>query len=599
MSSSDTVTAALEFKPGINRQNTEYAEEGTWYDCDKVRFRDGRPENMRGRQTYSVSSFTGTARDLLLWNSNDGIRYAGFGTECFLYVNYGGVNYDVTPIRASVSLTNALNTQSGSFVVIVSASGHGLSTGDHTLFTLQNASVGSNVYLDGTYDTSVIDENSFSVSYASAAAGTAFSTGNVVANYYLPCGLSVNTPGTGYGVGLYSTSTYGTPRGSGTFFLQSRQWSLDTWGEDMVANPRGYPIFIWREASGTNTRAVVISAAPSICDFMFVTDERHMVALACQDRITGEYDPLLVRWSDQEDYNEWTPTVSNAAGSWRLVGGNRIVGGLVTKNQSLIWTDTNLYSMKYRTDGFIYGFTKLGENCGLAGPHAAIDLSGTVYWMSHDNFFMYDGRVRRLDSTLHKAVFERINSDQIDKIWAGSNAEFGEVCWHIPGSTDDVDFYVFHVPDTEVWYWGTNDYTTWNDNRIYGGVLGTRTSAGRGTLVYIEPKDIYSFDGQPYESYIESAYKDLADGDEIMFGDRLIPDFELDPQTNVNITFTTRNEPGQAVRTKGPYVVSAGIRRIATRFRGRQAKVRVGCSLTTGSWRYGKPLVDIKPDGKR
>lgn len=599
MSSTDTIVAALEFRPGLNRQNTEYAEEGTWYDCDKVRFRDGRPENMRGRQRYSVSSFEGTARDLLLWNSNDGTRYAGFGTECFLYANYGGLNYDITPIRASAALTNAINTQSGSFNVIVSASAHGLSTGDHVFFEDMVATVGSNVYLDGLYDVSVVDEDSFTVPYVSAADGTALSTGDLTANYYLPCGLSVNTPGTGYGVGPYSVSTYGTPRGGGSFVLRSRQWSLDNWGEDLIANPRGSGIYTWIEASGVGSRAVLISAAPSVVDFAFVTDERHLVALGCTDRLTGQYDPLLARWCDQENYNVWTPAVSNAAGAWRLVGGNRIIGGLVTKNQSLIWTDTNLYAMKYRSDGFIYGFTKLGENCGLAGPHAAVDLNGVVYWMSHDNFFAYDGRVRRLDSTLHKDIFERLNTNQIDKIYAGSNAEFGEVCWHIPTSTDDVDFYVFHVPDAETWYWGTNQYTTWSDNRIFGGVLGTRTSAEQGDLYYIEPKGIYSFDGAPYESFIESAYKDLADGDEIMFGDRIIPDFQLDPNTNVNLVFTTRNEPGQTPRSKGPYLVSGTTRRIPTRFRGRQAKVRVACSLTTGSWRYGKPTVDIKPDGKR
>lgn len=597
MSSTDTQTVALEFRPGINRQSTTYAEEGTWYDCDRVRFRDGRPEVMRGRQRFSTSSFTGNARDLLAWSDNEGERYVGFGTECFLYVNYGGTNSDITPIRASVVRVGALSTQSGSATIIVSSNNHGLITGDHVLVEDQDATVGGNVLLDGVYGVEVVNSNSFTVEFASAADGTSFSNGTLTLNFYIACGLSSDVAGTGWGVGTYGTSTWGTPRAAGSFFLKARQWSLDNWGEDLVANPRGFGIYVWEENGGVGMHAQLISAAPSVVDFMFVTDERHMVALGCIDPITSSYDPLLVRWSDKENYNQWVAAVTNAAGSWRLTGGNRIVGGLVTKGQNLIWTDTNLYSMKYRTDGFVYGFTKIGENCGLAGPHAAVDKNGTVYWMSHDNFYVYDGRVRPLPSTLHKDVFERLTQTQGDKIWAGTNTEFSEVIWQCPSSTEDVDFYVAHETAQDLWYWGTHQYSTWVDNRIFGAIVGSRTSVGQGDLFFIEPKDIYTDDGVPYYSFIESADKDIGDGNEVMFGDRVIPDFEL-AGAELRLTFSMKNEPNQSYRTKGPYTVSSGTRRIPVRIRGRQVKQLIESNMG-GYWQYGKPRLDVKPDGQR
>lgn len=600
MSATNTDLFALQFKPGVNRQSTTYAEEGTWYDSEKILFRDGLPENRRGRQTYNVSSFVGTARDLILWTDNEGEDRAAFGTECFLYVNEGGINFDITPVRASAVLSAALNTQSGSFFITVSAPLHDLSLGDHVDFNSQNVTVGGNVYLEGVYDVvSVPGNGAFIVSYASAADGTSFSNANINADYYLPCGLSGSVPGTGYGTGFYGASAYGTPRGAGSFTLQQRQWSLDAWGEDLVANPRGFGIYVWEENDGTGSRAQLIAAAPSIVDFMFVTDERHMVAIGCVDEITSAYDPLLVRWSDKENYNQWVAAVTNAAGGWRLGGGSHGVGAVRSKNQNLVWTDTNVYAMRYRTDGFVYGFTKLGEECGLIAPHAAVDFNGIVYWMSKTNFYMYDGRVRQMQSTLHKDVYERLTVNQQDKIYAGTNEEFGEIIWLMPStSSDDCDFYVIHNTREDLWYWGTYDYTTWADKGVFAAMMGTRASAGRGDLVYVEPKGIYTNDGVPYESFIKSADKDLSDGDNIMFADRFLPDFQLEGGAEINVTFQVHNEAAQDYRTKGPYIVSVGTRRIPLRLRGRMAAITIACSVP-GSWRYGKPRLDVKPDGKR
>lgn len=594
--STETQPVALKFRPGLYRQSTRYGEEGGWYDCDKVRFRDGRPENMRGRTRYSNAVIEGTGRAILSWVQLDGNKDIAIGTECRLYLNQGTANYDITPIRASVAYTSVANTTAGSTLVVVSATNHGASTGDHVLVS-SATTVGGNVFLSGEYTVSVIDSNSFQVAYVSIADATSTAAGNFSIDYELGCGLSATMAGIGWGTGNWGSSTWGTPRTSG-ILLYVRQWSLDKWGEDLVANVAGGSIYVWDATNGASTRAVIIAAAPTICNTVLITEEqRHMMALGCTDA-SGVYDPNLVRWSDTENYNVWTPTVSNAAGDFRIASGSQIVGALRSKGQIIIWTDANTHACRFLGQPFVFGFQDLADNCGLVGKHASIDSGGVVYWMSTSNFFVYDGAVRQLPCPLQKDIFADINLVQRDKIFCGSNSEFNEVVWlYCSASVDEIDRYIIYNYKDNAWYWGTTDYTVWEDSYVFGNIVGS----GPGSYIWnIEPVSVYTADDVGYESYIESADWDAGDGNFLMYADRFVPDFRLSSGGEVTFRLQGKIWPNDtSYVTKGPYTVSASTRYVRTRLRARQMNMRIACSVSAVSWAMGNLRLDVGQDGQR
>lgn len=594
--STETQPVALKFRPGLYRQSTRYGEEGGWYDCDRVRFRDGKPENMRGRTRYSNAALMGTGRAILSWTQLDGNNNVAVGTECRLYLNQGTANYDITPIRASVAYTSVANTSVGSTLVLVSAANHGCADGDHILVS-SATTIGGNVFLSGEYTVSVINSNSYYVTYVSAAAATSAAAGNFSVDYELACGLSITMAGIGWGTGTWGTGTWGTPRTSG-IQLYLRTWSLDKWGEDLIANVRSGGIYVWDATNGASTRAVLISAAPTICGSVLITEEqRHMMALGCTDD-SGVFDPNLVRWSDTENYNSWIATVSNAAGDFRIASGSQIVGGLRSKGQIIIWTDVNAHACRFVGQPFIFSFQDLADNCGLVGQHAAIDSAGVVYWMSTNNFFKYDGAVRQIPCAIQKDIFKDINLTQRLKIFCGSNSEFNEVIWlYCSASSDEIDRYAVYNYKDDCWYWGSTTLTTWDDSYVFGNILGTIPDS---YIWNVEPVDVYTDDGGVYDSYIQSADFDAGDGDFLMFADRFVPDFRL--STGGQVTFQVQGKvwPNDtSYVTKGPYNVSSATRFVRTRLRAREMNIRIGCSVTATAWGIGNLRMDIGKDGQR
>lgn len=610
MASTDAALFKANFKPGFYRESTRYAEEGRWYEGDKVRFREGRPENIRGWTKRSTTTFEGTARDLLLWTDNDTQRLAAWGTEKKLYVYVNDEITDITPIVSVRPATSAFNTSIGSGRVRVSIASHGRVVGDYVEVS-STTSIGSNIVLSSAgfggpvYPVvSVSGLHEFFISVASAAVATQVSAGDGEVRFLLGTQLADSISGLGFGAGVYNAgvSTTGArawnqPTSSSDITFLGNQWSLDTFGEDMLACRRGSRIYFWdRDGAATPQRATLVTASPSVNDFILVSpDNQQVISLGCTG-VAAPYSPLRVRWSNARDYTNWTPSVSSTAGEIDLTDGTRLIGGIRSRNQITVWTDNAVYGMQYVGGGYIYNTKQLGTNCGLIGPHAAVDYDGRSFWMSNNNFYAYDGQVRNLNASVRRYVYENINKNQYDKVFAGVNSEFKEIIWLYPSlNSNECDSYVIFNPEEGHWVFGTTKWSTFKDRNVFDNPITTGTD---NYLYDAEPADTYTGDGGAIPSYIESADFDMEEGVDIMFLDKIIPDFTINNGT-INFTIKTKDYPSGTEKIKGPYTINSGTRKIDLRARGRQAKVRVSTASQGVQWRWGAVRMSAQKDGFR
>lgn len=610
MASTDSKVFKLQLQPGFHRETTRYAEEGRWYDGDHVRFREGRPENLRGWVKRNDTQFEGTARDLLLWIDNDTQRLASFGTEKKLYVYDNDTITDITPIVSTATLTSAFNTSVGSPIVRVSSASHGRGVGDFVEIS-STTTIGGNIVLSQAAFggpvyavVSVSGLNEFFISAAAAASATETSAGNGSADFLLKIGTAVAVAGLGYGAGVYNAgvSTTGErawnqPASASDITFAPTQWSLDNFGEDLLACRRGGRIYVWdRDAAATPERATLVTASPSINNFILVSpNDRHVISFGATG-FAASASPLRVRWADQNDYTNWTPSVSSTSGEVLLTDGTEIVGAVRSRNQINILTDKSLFGMQYVGNPFIFQFRQLGSNCGLIGQHAVVDYDGRTFWMSDDNFYVFDGQVRNLRASVRRYVYGRLNLSEVDKVYAGVNSEFKEIVWLYP-STDgeECDSYVLFNPEENYWVYGTSKWTTYRDRNVFNNTITT----GSDRYLYDnEPDGIYTGDGEAISSYLESADFDLDDGTNMMFLDRIIPDFQIN-DGELTFTITTKQYPNGPEIVKGPYTVNSMTNKIDMRARGRQARFRVSSAATGISWREGSTRLSVQQDGFR
>lgn len=608
----------LNFKPGINRESTEYAEEGSWYNGDKVRFRQGRPENLRGYVKRVTTPFDGTARDIITWSDNDAYKFASFGTEKKLYEYNNDENIDITPIKEVSVGTNVLaivtidGTNNGFYTVatettiIVSVSSHGAATGDFVTFT-SSTSIGGNQDLSGrTFNVSVINSNRFHFETTVAAESTQNRVGTATLKYLLPTGTNIAITNLGYGADVYNAGAsvtgvraWNQPASASNIITRNTQWSLDTFGEDIIACRRGSRIFKWDTTiESTPDRAVIISASPSVNNYILVSpNDRHVVAFGSTEFGTGTFNPMLVRWSDQNNFNNFTPSVSSTSGENILTDGTEIVGAVRSRNAVNIWTDNSIWLMTFTGPPFVFSFQQGGTNCGLIGPHAAVDFDGISIWMGKDNFYAFDGQVRNLDCTVRRYIFENFNRNAEDKVYAGINSEFKEIIWlYCSSEATEPDKYVIYNPLEKTWSFGTTTYTTYDDKDVFGNTITTDVSS---YLIDNEPPQIFTANGQPQASFIESAAFDIEDGNEMMFMDRLIPDFTLN-NGNLNFSIIAQNFPVNDAVTKGPFTITPATKKVDLRARGRQAIILVSSEGTGGTeWRYGSLRLSLQEDGLR
>jgi len=620
----------LEFRPGVNREVTSYSNEGGWRDCDKIRFRFGYPEKIGGWEKYASSTYLGSARSLHNWIALDGSNYLGIGTHLKYYIEEGQSINDITPIRLTTSAGDCtFAATNGSATITVTDASHGAFENDFVTFS-GAASLGGNItaaILNAEHQiVSVTNANSYTISVSATANSS--DTGNggssAVGAYQINVGLDTTVGGTGWGAGTWGSDGWGDAASGGlTTTNQIRLWSHDNFGEDLIINPRDSNIYYWDRTNNVSTRAVELStlsgtktSVPQIAKQVLVSDQdRHVIAFGCDPiganssatQGSGTQDPLLIRFSDQENPIDWFPTSTNTAGDLRLGSGSTFVQAVETKREILVWTDTALSSMRFIGPPFTFGIQQLASNITIAGPNAAVGTEDVVYWMGIDNFYIYAGQTQQLPCAVKDKVFLDFNQSQRDKVVAGVNSEFSEVVWFYPSSSSsDNDRYVIYNYGEKVWYFGNLSRTAWLDRGVRSFPLATGNQ-------YIYNHELgYDDDGSAMNSYIESSPMDIGDGDKFTYIGRVIPDITFEGSTNLSspqATFTVKSKnfpgagfdntaSGDTIRT-ATSPVETFTNQLFLRSRGRSFALRIESSALGARWKLGSPRVDMRQDGRR
>ena len=624
----------LLFKPGINKEATDYASEGGWVNSNLVRFRKGLPEKIGGWAKATTSTFKATGRALHAWVDLAGTKYLGLGTTWKYYVVDGSSFNDVTPIRSTTAAGDVtFAATNGSSTITVTDTGHGAVANDFVTFSAA-ASLGGNItaaVLNQEYQIVTVTTNTYTI-VAKDTSGTEVSanssdTGNggsnTVGTYQINVGLDVYVPSTGWGSDYWGAGTWGSvsPLDAAN---QLRLWSHDNFGEDLVINARGAGIFYWDETNGVETRAVALSdlsganLTPTLALQVMVSDvDRHVICFGA-DPIndsgtarTGAIDPMFIAWSDQENVEQWEPLSTNTAGSFRLSAGSAIVGAVRARQETLIWTDTSLYSMTFVGQPFTFSINLVNEGVGLVGPNAMINTPKGVFWMDKKGFYTYAGSIQQLPCTVDNYVFSDLNQTQSYQIFGFVNKAFDEVGWfYCSADSNVIDKYVTYNYEENVWMIGNLSRTCWLDEGIFSDPKATYTTNNVGYLFNHETGN--DDDGLAMTNvFIESGDFDLGEGDQYQFISRIIPDVKFtgsattgaDGQT-VDIVLKRRNFPGEELTTAVTSACTSVTTKIDTRARGRQAVLRVQSNDTntndTGmGFRLGATRIDIKPDGMR
>lgn len=612
----------LKFAPGINKERTSYSGEGGWYDCDKIRFRNGYPEKIGGWDRISASTFQGTCRALKTWVTLESHILTAVGTNLKYYVEQGGAYYDITPLRATNTLTNPFATQSGSAVVTVTDVSGGFEPGDFVTFS--GASAVGGITLDGEYRITPLSGTAYTVTAATAATATASGGGTVTAEYQINIGPGVAQPLTGWSAGTWSAGAWGQGASATTDLESIRLWSQATFGEDLVFGPRGGDLYYWDATDGLGTRGVAVSSlpgasnAPVVQNYVLVSDtSRFVFCFGVNELGSTAQDPLLIRWSDQENIAQWTPAATNQAGSLRLSTGTQVVTAKQSRQEVLVWTDSAVYSLQYQGAPVVWGAQLLGDNISIASQNAAVYASGMAFWMGLNKFYMYDGRVQPLLCSLKRHVFDDFNAEQFEQVHAGTNEQYNEVWWfYCSKNSTEIDRYVVYNYVDQIWYYGNMARTAWLDSDVRPNPIAATYS---NNLVYHE----YGVDdgevspAAPLTSYITSTQFDIESGDRFSFISKVLPDITFTGSVSAapSVTMTLLpmknsgsgysvppsaggNNAGAVTRTTS-IPVEEYTNEIYTRVRGRQLVMKVESTAEGVQWQLGTPRVDLRPDGRR
>jgi hypothetical protein len=625
----------LFLNPGIDKQNTEYGAEGGWVDCDFVRFRYGLPEKLGGWTNFQgniPTYFIGMASALLGWNNLQGSPVMALGTNRKLYAYFGGAWADITPIRLTTTPTTppatpsvAFTATSGSNIVLVTNALHGALTGDFVTFS-GAVSLGGNItadVLNQEYEiTEVLGVNTYNITVPVTADGSDSGDGNgaVVAAYQINTGSDVGLIDFGWGTGTWGTGTWGTTReGVPGITVYPALWQFDLFGEDLLAQRVDGALYRWSPGT-TNplaVRAAGVSGAPTNSKFMVVsTPDRHVVCLGTESTVgtPGSQDPMLVRFSAQEDPNDFVETATNTAGGQRLTDGSFIVSAVRSRGQILIFTDTSLHGMQYVGPPYTFGFQQLGANCGCIGAHAAVDVNGVAYWMGQEAFYVFDGTVKKMPCTVQDYVFKDINLVQGFKVVAGINSEFNEVTWWYCSFTSDfVDRFVTYNYLENVWSIGSMPRTAWEDVGAFSRpsaseYLPLSDVASLSTIQGLTPgrSRLYSqesgvnADGDPIFAFIQSGYFDIADGENMLLMSRFIPDFKNQVgDLTVRLLLRAYPQATASPSSLDPYLITPTTQKVDTRARGRQISLKIESDALDTNWRFGTMRVNVQVDGLR
>jgi len=601
------------FRPGIVRDATDYANAGGWYDCNNVRFRSGFPESIGGWVKDSISEYIGTCRSIHTWMALDRGAYAGCGTNLKFYIYYGSKFYDVTPFRRSVTLPDdsLMSVAAGSGLITITDAGHGAKAGDYVTISgatgfdgIAAADINKEhiIYMVGSVDGYQILTNG--VATAGSVAGGDAAT---VVSYDLGVGLADFVSGEGWGAGPYGLAPYGTASSIGATSNQLRTWSQGDFGEDLLAAPNDGAIYYWDKSGGLAARMVNLTSLAGASDVPTITAlvgvsylDRHVVAFGCNPIGSAVADPLMVRWSSQESLVDWTPKADNTAGYYRLSVGSRIVASKFSKNETIIWTDSGLYSMRFVGPPYTFSFELISAATTIISTNSVVAANNMIFWMGDGGFYVYTGRVDPLPCPIRDYIFSGMNADQKAKIVAGKILKFNEIIWFYPSeAAAENDRYVLFNTVDNVWSYGRVSRTAWADSVDSGKIFG----AAAGTMYLHEVG--CDADGAVLSSYVESSDFDLEDGERFCFVDAVIPDVEfrgtadIDTQM-VDVVVSHRNAPGGAKKPAQFTVYANGSEaKKNVRLRNRQMAIKVE-NITPGTaWRVGAIRVRLQEDGRR
>jgi hypothetical protein len=617
----------LQFRPGINREGTNYSNEGGWYDGDKIRFRSGFVERIGGWAKVGTNAFDGTCRKLHDFVTLASQNLLFMGTNTKVYLEDSGTLNNITPIRRTVTLgANPIETQTaGTGVIRVTDPGHSATLGDFVTFSGATAVDGlTTANLNKEQEvTSIINANTYEVNTGGTCSSGSTTGGgsSVQAVYQINVGLNTTILGPGWGAGTWGRFTWGS--GAGSLAGQTlRLWFADDFGEDLLMNIADGSIYYWDASGGTTTPAVELSSltgasdVPTVARKVLVSEvDRHVLCFGANPIGETEQDPLLIRWSSQESPTDWTPTATNTAGDLRLSQGSEIVTALRTSRQILIWTDHSLHSLQFLGPPYTFGTALLGDNIRIAGPNTAISVNDVVFWMGQENFYMYDGRIQPIPCSVRQYVFNDINRNQSFKFHAGSLASQSEVWWYYCSeSSEEIDSYVVYNYLEQTWYYGKLARTAWNDR-----AAGQRSyPQAASTDQYLYDQEFGLDDGStspatPVDAFVQSSDFDIGDGDQFMFIRRIIPDLNFSTSTaaapEVEFTMTARNyngnvtgqgtDSGDVIRTSVVSGQDNYTNQLFMRLRGRQMNLKVSSDKTGVKWRLGSPRLEMRPDGRR
>jgi len=689
------------FKPGVNKENTRYTTEGGWYECDKVRFRQGNPEVIGGWTRLSTNTFLGVCRSLWNWVTLNGPNLLGVGTNLKFYIEKGGVYNDITPIRASSTINNDPFTGNGTTTVTVTDTAHGGVTGDFVTFS--NVTGAYETTFEAQFQITVTGVDTYTISTAPTVI-PAGSTGgaSVVAAYQINVGAASALPVVGWGAGPWGSGPWGT--GASTLF-PLRLWSQINYGEDLVFGPRGGGLYYWDATGTVSARGVALNTlggtvsftnsavtlvptvvtstilytegaalqfsggslptgitagvtyyvfqvngltfnlltaagaevsttsagtgavsnivdCPVVQNTLTVSDSsRFIIVFGTNDYGDTDIDPMLIRWSAQDDIYNWTPDATNQAGFTRLSHGSEIVCAVQTRQEIFVLTDSAAYSLQYLGPPYVWAPQLLGDNISIVGQNAIVIASGIVYWMGVDKFYAYDGRVQTLNCDLRRYVFQDFNISQASQVMCGTNEGFNEVWWfYCSANATQNNRYVVYNYLEKVWYYGTMSRSAWIDSGLRDYPMGTTYDANTGTglVVYHENgiNDNATATTAPIDAYISSSEFDIGDGHNFGFVWRVLPDLTFQNSTNTpagttpTVTMTlyglansgsgVTSSANQPVAKSSTYVITEEFTgQIFTRMRGRQMIFKIGSNQINTAWQLGAPRIDIRPDGRR
>jgi hypothetical protein len=618
----------MKFKPGVNRDQTNYSNEGGWWECNKIRFRSGYPEKLGGWVRYTLTAMIGTCRQMFGWVTSFQDNLLALGTDVKVYIEAGNNLYDITPLRETTTAGDVtFAAVDGSNVLTVTDVGSNAFPNGYVTFS-GAVSLGGNVtatILNAEHEIQTninADAYTIEVSVTANASDSGDGGASVVGAYQINPGLPNTTYGYGWGTSTWGRDTWGSGSNQ-PVNLGQRTWFFDNFDNDLVMNyyedGKG-PIYIWERGALVNpttafgTRAVLLSSlvganeVPLLVGQVLVSqNDKHLLAFGSvpyASSLAADFDPLLIRWADQDNPIEWEPTATNSAGFIRVSRGDAIVRALATRQEILVYTNTGLHSLQFTGTTDVFSLQELSDNISVMSPRCFATANNVVFWMGYDKFYFYSGRVDTLPTTLWTQVFRNFNYDRADNVVAGTNEGYNEIWWMYPSAqSDDNDSYVIFNYVEKIWYYGTINRTAWLDS----GLRDHPQSVGTDKYVYDQEVGVNDGDA-PMEAYILSSDFDIGDGEQFMMTRRIIPDVKFQGSTaanpEVSITLVPRRFPGSTPQSEPNLRVietSADVytNEVFIRARGRSMSFKISSDDLGVQWQLGNPRLDARTDGKR